>query len=535
MRTKLSWGVLVALATATTLGHAAADEVVQTQSGRVAGVEDGAGVTAFRGLPYAMPPVGALRWRPPQPAAAWTGIRSGAAFGPVCPQPVSPRRPIDPIDPAADVVSEDCLTLNIWRPAGAPADAKLPVLFWIHGGAFVSGAGSRPGLNGGSFAKQGLVVVTINYRLGPLGFLAHPLLTAEGGKQKSGNHGLLDQVAALQWVQRNIAAFGGDPAQVTIAGHSAGGVSVATLLASPLAQGLFARAIDQSGPVEGITQTTRTLAQAEALGETFLGNRGATDLQAMRALPVSALLAADPRDPAQRATWAPMVDGHVTPTLPADAYLAGRQAHVPLMMGVASFESGAMFARGTPREQLSRLAAVFHGDRQDLVLSHYPHATDDAAAQATGLMLGDPMFAATLAYASCHLRTGSPTWIYVFDHTPPGPASAREGAFHGAELPYMFDNLQYTLRPWTDTDRALAKTMLRRWTQFVKTGNPNADGLPRWQPFNGALDSMAQLRADGPARPLPTAARIQLYFPDLTPYSRPPGSPATGQTCALKP
>ncbi|QXD15366.1 carboxylesterase family protein [Rhodocaloribacter litoris] len=497
---------------------------LRTESGLVTGTPGAdPAVHVYRGIPYAAPPVGPLRWQPPEPPVAWTGVRAADRFAPGCPQPL-PRSRLPWTEPFMHQgpVDEDCLYLNVWT-AAADSSERRPVLVYIHGGGFTEGSGSVPLYDGEALARKGLVVVTFNYRLGVLGFLAHPALTAASKHRASGNYGLLDQVAALRWVQRNIAAFGGDPGNVTIAGQSAGAMSVYLLTASPLAGGLFHRAIVQSGPgalaAFGIATTrelARPLAEAERQGELFAGARGAETLQALREMPVETLLAPTEGDPPGR--FGPVVDGWFLPENPADLYARGQQHDVPLLMGMNADEPSAFpgygrMTAGAFREQ----ARTRYGDRAEDFLALYPAATDEEAGLAQKHSTRDMALAAMRRVADERAATSrTPAYLYLFERAIPWPEHPEYGAFHSAELPYVFDNLRLLGRPWEPLDRHLAGLMSSYWARFAATGDPaapvrGAEDLPAWPAYDPSAGVLMVFgEATGP-RVLPGEAARRFF------------------------
>lgn len=492
---------------ATTSPAADGGPQVRTRDGIVAGAADPAtGVRSFKGVPFAAPPVGDLRWRPPQPAARWDGVRPATAFGPRATQP-----PIfGDMNFRSAGMCEDCLYLNVWTPNPTP-DARLPVLVYFYGGGFVAGDGSEPRYDGASMAARGIVAVTVNYRLGVFGFLAHPELTAESPDHASGNYGLLDQLAALRWVNANIAAFGGDPARVTIAGESAGSVSVSAQMASPLAKGLFARAIGESGSLIG-TLTPIPLKDAEAAGAKFAADLGAPTLAQLRALPAERLLKAPgkPGDP-----WTkPIIDGHFLPKEPRAIYAAGEQSHVPLLAGVNSAEGGAsaILKDAPPTLENYRAAlARLYGEQADAAFAAYPATNEDEVLDAARDLASDRFISyGTWTWTDLATRTGGqPTYYYVFtkprppmrpemgDATPglaggvirgaastkPAPLPTR-GAVHSAEIEYALGNLDGNhVYAWTADDREASRVMQAYFAAFIEKGDPNVAGLPTWPTF----------------------------------------------------
>uniref|UniRef100_B0SWT0 Carboxylic ester hydrolase n=1 Tax=Caulobacter sp. (strain K31) TaxID=366602 RepID=B0SWT0_CAUSK len=462
----------------------AAQPVVHAPAGALRGVALD-GLEVFKGVPYAAPPVGARRWAPPAEAPAWQGVRDAAAFGPACVQPKPRGGSIYAEAPMP--ISEDCLSLNVWSPKGA---RKAPVLVWIHGGSLVSGA-SREGLyDGAALARQGVVVVSINYRLGVLGYLAHPELSAESPEGVSGNYGLLDQIAALRWVQRNIASFGGDPANVTIAGESAGGLSVMYLMASPPARGLFAKAIAQSAYMVS-TPTLREArfghVPAEAAGAALaakLGAKGLADLRAMDAetLTTSALMSGFQSFGA--------VDGKVLPGQLVDVFDRGEQARVPILAGFNSGEirSLRILAPPPPADAATYEAEIRqrYGDLADDYLKLYP-STD--LAESILLAPRDALYGWTAErLVAKQTAAGAPGYLYLFDHGYPAADAAGLHAFHASELPYVFGTAKMTPPAWpknpdTPEEAKLSAAMTQYWASFARDGVPRAAGQPAWRPY----------------------------------------------------
>lgn len=486
LRVMTIWAMLAA--TAGAYGGA----IVMVDGGAIRGTatEDGA-VAIYRGVPYAAPPVGELRWRPPQPVEPWEGVRDCSSFAPACPQPPSA---ID-IYPTPAEQSEDCLYLNIYAPAHP--QEPLPVMVWIHGGGCTTGSGSLAVYNGERLARLGVVVVTINYRLGPLGFLAHPLLSAESPQGVSGNYGMLDQIAALQWVQRNIVRFGGDPDRVTIFGESAGGASVARLLVSPLAAGLFHRAIAQSGAARGHNRHLREeyagLPPMEQVGEELFAvlgcDRAPDPLAAARLIPPERLIkAADPQvgllGSGTKYGW--VVDGWALPDDPEVLLAAGKMHLVPVMAG-SNADDGSVFADRVPvrtptgyRLLVRRLA----GERADELLALVPAPTAEDIPTAISRLITISAFEAPArALTAAVAKAGCPAYLYHFTRVPAlGPAT-RLGAFHGLEIPYVFA-LAEVLPGVDDTDRALSRMMSEAWVHFAATGDPNGGELPLWPRYS---------------------------------------------------
>ncbi len=474
---------------------AADPTVVLVEQGLVSGVVAG-GVRAYQGVPYAAPPVGRLRWRPPQAPAAWDGVRPCTAFGPACPQPAGFGEHQTGLPPQ----SEDCLTLNVWTAAAGPSEAR-PVLVWIHGGGFTIGASSLPYYDGASLARRGAVVVTINYRLGVFGFYAHPLLSAESGEKVSGNYGLLDQIAALRWVRRNIASFGGDPGRVTVFGESAGSVSVCALMVCPLARGLFHRAIAQSGGVTGIDRRLREewkgrasleqrgLAVAAQLG----ASRAEDPLAALRAVPAGRLLQAAPAEPASfdpERRYGPVVDGYVLPDDPVRLWNEGRQHAVPFVAG-SNADDGSVFARpGLVRGEFMYRVLVqrLYGEDAGEVLSLFPPDREgDPPLTLRRLVTIASFVAPARAMVRDMARAPAPAFLYHFTRVNPLAGRLGLGAPHGIEIPYVFGNPPRAIAP-EEADLALSDAMQRYWIAFAATGAPRVEGLPEWPLYEAATD-----------------------------------------------
>ena len=452
-----------------------------TESGAISGVHE-SGLSVYKGVPFATPPVGDLRWRPPAHVPSWTGTRKANAFAPACMQ-VGVSMPGE----TPPTVSEDCLYLNIWTPAKSGQE-HLPVIVWIYGGGYINGSASMPLYWGDQLARKGVIVATIAYRLGPLGFLAHPELTRESPHHSSGNYGLMDQIAALEWIQRNIAAFGGDPKNVTIAGQSSGAISVSILMASPQAKGLFQRAIGESGGLFEPLQLAPKylLANAERDGEKYAVSMGAPSLQELRRLP-AAKLSADSGGVSH-----PVIEPYVLPVSPYEAFASGQQNDVPLLIGSNAEEARALVdvTHVTAATFDSDIARSF-GPLPPAIVAAYPHATDVEARQAQLDLERDLRFGWDMwAWARLQAGTGHhPVYYYSFRQQPPFPVgSVYEGwgASHFAELWYVFDHLDQEPWRWSPADRKLAEEMSGYWVNFAKSGNPNGPGLPLWPMFANA-------------------------------------------------
>jgi para-nitrobenzyl esterase len=443
------------------------------------------GVRVYKGLPYAAPPVDARRWKPPEPVQPWTGVRPVDAYAPNCLQP----KRYDDIDPFTPSMSEDCLYLNV--STAAKPGAKAPVFFWIHGGGYGAGSGAEPRHDGEALARKGVVVVSINYRLGVFGFMAHPELTAESPRHASGDQALADMIAALRWVKANAATFGGDPDNVAIVGESAGSDAVSRMMISPEAKGLFHRAIGESGSAFSMTRDDQTLAQAEAVGQAFARSLGGDDLKRLRARSSAEILAAFTAPNADFA-FRPNLDGWILPTSAAQTFAAGRQSDVPLLVGW-NRDEGSLFGNfGT--KTLRQVLAERFGARIDEALALYP--ADPPAAEKASLRTyaGDLwMGLPTWRWAVAQTRTGkSPVYVYRFDHAPKVPdtwfgAANRGkdfGAFHSADIVYVFDHPEI-IKAWTTdaVDRRVADQMSSYWVNFARSGDPNGPGLPTWTPY----------------------------------------------------
>lgn len=440
-------------------------------------------VEVFKGIPFAAPPVGDLRWRAPRPAAPWNGVRKGDQFAAICPQKTDDLDSIYYLDPGPQTLSEDCLYLNVWTSARTGAEC-LPVMVFIYGGGFDHGSGTEKYYWGDDLAHKGAVVVTFNYRVGVLGFLAHPELTLESGHHASGNYALMDQIAALAWMRRNIAAFGGDPKRVTIFGQSAGAASVGQLMASPLAKGLFQRAAAESGGI-GLGQGSRSLAVAEQAGVKFAEALGAQSIAELRAKTPDQLRSV----PGQ---FRPIVDGYVLPLDPITIFKQGKQNDVPLIAGWVANEGGARHSTATSANAIAEAHAAY-GDQADAFLQLFPAATDAEARASFYALAADRTAAGQRNWLQLQNKTGkSKTYLYLFSRVPPFPRDAkfREGppaqlgAYHAVDLIYVFDHLYLKNWPWTVDDLKIADQMSSFWVNFAATGDPNGKGLPSWPAYN---------------------------------------------------
>ncbi|HEU5020669.1 MAG TPA: carboxylesterase/lipase family protein [Bryobacteraceae bacterium] len=443
------------------------------------------GIRAFLGIPYAAPPVRARRWRAPEPAAKWTGVRAADKFGNRCMQ-TSPFPDMVFQSPAE---SEDCLYLNVWTPAKSRAE-RLPVLVWIHGGGYFSGASDEPRHDGSALASKGVVLVTLNYRLGALGFLAHPELTKESPHHASGNYALLDQIAALRWVHQNIAAFGGNPGNVTIFGESAGSFAVSAMMATPLTRGLFQKAIGESGAhftAKGGSLPALPLAEAEKMGVELGASLGATTLAEMRALPADAFAKAIASTPTK---FSPIVDGYVLPADPWDIYAQGKQAHVPLLAGWNSAEmKGIPPETATAAGLAASLKKQFPDDLQAAEKAYPAGNAKEARLSAVALASDNFIAYSTWKWIEMQTATGQATvYRYLFDHIVPTatgePAADDPGAAHATDIEFVFSTLDTRKLAWRPSDRKVSDILVSYWTNFAKHGNPNGPGLTPWPPYD---------------------------------------------------
>ncbi|MEX1197979.1 MAG: carboxylesterase family protein [Pseudohongiellaceae bacterium] len=479
---KIMTGLLCALSALVLAGAAYAQQevVAETPRGTLIGQSE-AGIDVFKGIPYAEPPIGALRWKPPRAADGWQGERWADSFGPDCIQSPYPENSF--FYRPARLSSEDCLYLNVWSPA--ESREPLPVMVWIHGGALTRGSGAIPTYDGTRLAQKDVVLVTINYRLGVLGYFAHPELVAESEHYSAGNYGILDQIEALRWVQENIESFGGDPDNVTIFGESAGAWSVHFLTASPLSEGLFHKAIAQSGArldkrVE-LDRQTSAGPSASSAGRELAAMVGADSLSELRAMPARSLYEA-----AEEAGFNTdgIVDGRVLTEQPYDRFVAGRQHDVPVLLGFNSHEGttlgAAANAPDTAEEYEERIRVVY-GPLAETFLEVYP---SDDPRQASLDSFRDSAFGWNMVtWANLTRQVDQPAWLYYFTHHPPGPESDRLGAYHASEIAYVFDNVHTLGEGPRPVDRELADAMSDYWVSFARNGNPNVDGRPPWRPY----------------------------------------------------
>src|SRR5580693_6872769 len=497
---------------------------VRTEAGSVEGSTGTDGkVQAFKGIPYAAPPVGALRWKEPQPVPNWQGARKATEFGARCMQG----------NVFGDMVfrdaapNEDCLYLNVWTPKASP-DGKLPVMVWIYGGGFQAGATSEPRQDGERLAHKGVVVVSMNYRLGIFGFFSHPELTKESPHHASGNYGLQDQAAALQWVRKNIAAFGGDPENVTIFGESAGSFSVSALMASPTSKALMHRAIGESGAFFGRTLTAKPLAESEQDGVKFAQSIGAGSLEKLRALTAQQTLDAASKDK-NAFRFGPNIDGYFFPDSPSEIYAKGNEAHVTLLAGWNHDEGNYHMFFGTDpptKENYAKKASQMFGEKTPDVLKAFPGETDEQAKSSADLIATANFIGyGTWKWIEMQVRTGdSAVYRYEFDQAPPlappaaGAAASVESprAYHSAEIEFVFGMLDSKKLPWRPEDYELSEQMGSYWTNFAKTGNPNGAGLPQW-PQYGAKDGYEVMHLRAKPHAAPDTQREQYLLLDKLP------------------
>lgn len=469
---------------------------VKTQNGLVAGSSNNE-INIFKGIPFAAPPVAALRWKEPQPAANWKGVKQCTAFSasPIQPKPVPflcwSEEFIAPPEP----LSEDCLYLNIWTAAKNKKE-KRPVFVWIYGGGFSSGSAACAIYDGEEMARKGIVFVSINYRVGAFGFMAHPALSKEQNNA-SGNYGILDQIAALQWVKKNIAAFGGDPSRVTIAGQSAGSMSVNCLVASPLAKGLFQQAILQSGGLVGSFRPA-TLSNAETIGNEIQKKLGATDINEMRKKSAEEILIAS--QSLENLRLGLTLDDYVLPKNLLTHFKEGKHNNVPLMMGWVAGD-GSLFGKSViTADKFVQQAKEKYGSNSDAYLKTFTADTDEAAQQSDSKI-------ALLNFAAmpAHLLAGynnKPSYIYQVSHVPTDkPGFPNYGAFHTSEVPYALHTLHLWKRPWQQHDYAVQDIMSAYWIQFIKTGNPNFGTLPVWNVYNKNEGAILEIDNNAVSKP----------------------------------
>ena len=507
--------LLLASITAYAQGSGGLPETIAIEGGKISGLTLGENkdVWAFKGIPYAKPPLGPLRWKPPQPVGAWEGVRQSNEFGPACMQPgILKAMGVD----LGEKFSEDCLSLNVWTAAKS-ADERRPVMMWIHGGGNVAGASTEPSTDGEALARQGVVVVSINYRLGIFGFFAHPMLSKESSYNVSGNYGLLDIIAALKWIQKNIQAFGGDPGNVTIWGQSAGAYNVCYLMATPFAKGLFHRAIAESGHALA-PLTNRHLREGwyglepmEKQGERLAKDLGCSDaadpVTALRSLSAEKLLGASkgvmfPSGASAYPpgnTFGPVIDGWVLPDDVQTIFEEGKQNLVPLLVGATANEATIFFPK-SPFDNVEAYRTMLKntfGKFADDILAKYPANEPTEIRKSFVDYAGDLWFLpGARRFVRAMEKAGGKAYLYLFSMAWPGPMAAA-GAYHGSEIVFVFDNIDLVKAkgkvPFEEKHQALAKVMSGYWVQFAKTGNPNKEGLVEWPSYDSSKDQYIEL------------------------------------------
>ena len=521
--------------------------LVHLTSGTLEGALRG-DIAVFEGVPFAMPPVGALRWREPQPVASWPGVRDATRPSHPCMQNVAGTDSfIEPLAATYGVAfsrqtldpSEDCLYLNVWTPQLQPG-THLPVMVWLHGGSNRVGSGTEAAYDGAILASHGVIVVTVNYRLGAMGFFSHPELTAESPHHSSGNYGLLDQIAALEWVQQNIAAFGGDPTNVTLFGESAGSVDATMLMASPLTKNLFCRVIAESGPAFGL-EPERTVVQMQplglAVGKEAAGGKPGSQIQILRSLPATEITDIEDHLIASQFKGydpnASIVDGWVLPQSPARAFASGTIEPVDLLAGLNARESAAFrvvaaaAAKKSPQpaakpgigetlKQFAGVARPLYGYWTDLTVATYTirillHGNPAIDQASSDILVACPVG----AEAALTTSAGRRAFIYRFDRSVPGKGESELGAFHALELPYVFGAFQartFSWLPFTSADRKLSQIMQTYWTNFAKFGDPNGPGLPQWAPWNTRQEPYLVFSQSGDAVPQQSFSPIYCHL-----------------------
>ncbi|WP_417942301.1 carboxylesterase/lipase family protein [Flavobacterium sp. RS13.1] len=477
---------------------------IEVKQGRLSGIEED-GLLVFKGIPFAQPPVGILRWRAPQPVKKWDGVLQANKFAP---------GPFQGGNPPSGK-SEDCLYLNVWTPAKS-AKEKVPVLVWIYGGGFGAGATSETTYNGKNLAKKGVVLVSIAYRVGPLGFLAHPELSAENPKKVSGNYGLLDMIAGLQWVKENIAAFGGDPNKVTIFGESAGGIAVSMLCASPLAKGLFNGAISQSGGSFGPTRATtypgenlKKLKVAENEGLDYMKNAGVASIEKLRSIEPDKL-------PAGRG-W-PIIDGWVISDEQYKLYESGKYNDIPILIGYNSDEGASFTRTKDPKEFISSVETRY-GKFAESLLKAYPVGENSVPKTARDLLRDAAFGWHTWSWARLQAKTGkSKVFFYYFDQHPDHPKDSPYygfGSYHGQEVAYVFENLDKSNPQTSKSDLEISNLMATYWTNFAKYGDPNGKDVPNWPAFSNSDPKLLYFNNGAYTGPVPSLKSLEVldsYF-----------------------
>lgn len=503
---KISFLVMLLVLFPVVPGNAQKPVPVKVEEGLIQGMFE-EGLTIYKGIPFAAPPVGDLRWRAPQPAAKWTGVRQGDNYAP---------GPLQGGNPPSGK-SEDCLYLNVWTPAKSPND-RIPVLVWIYGGGFNGGSTSERVYSGEMLANKGVVLVSIAYRVGQLGFLAHPELSAESPDNVSGNYGLLDMIAGLTWIQKNIAAFGGDPDKVTIFGESAGGIAVSMLCASPLAKGLFHGAISQSGGSFGPPRPTtfpgenlKRLHDAESAGEAYVNNSGFSSITELRKTEADKL-------PAVRGLAWPIIDGWVLPDDQYKLYEAGRFNDTPILVGYNSDEGASFMPARKPDDYITSVRTRYGKYAEDL-LKAYPVGSDTVPKTARDLSRDAAFGWHTWSWARLQAKMGkSKAYVYYFDQHPDYPKDSPRygyGSPHGQDVAYVFGHLDASNPQTTDTDQKISDAIITYWTNFAKYGDPNGQGVPAWPAFSDANPKVMYFSQTPHAGPVPDAESLKVldaYF-----------------------
>ncbi len=452
--------------------------IIRTDAGPVTGLTSSDGsLYIFKGIPFAAAPVGKLRWKAPQPVSPWKDVRRCDTFSasPMQAAPMPFSMWSEEFLIRKEPISEDCLYLNVWTSA-LGSGKKLPVLVWIYGGGFMSGGSNVPIYDGEAMARKGIVFVSFNYRVGIFGFFAHPDLTKESSYHASGNYGIMDQIAALQWVQKNITAFGGDPNNVTIAGQSAGSMSVNCLVASPLARGLFIKAIAESGA--SFTNNNPTLQQAEVDGIRTVQQLHVASIDELRNQPAEELMKVT------QGFHSPVIDGYVLPHSIATIFASGKENKITLLTGWNENE-GLLFGPVKDAAAFAKDADTYGSDAK-IFLTYYPATNDSVAGVSQQNLSRDVIFGVqNYTWANIASTQGSKVYVYRFTRKVPGIGQyAKYGAFHTGEVPYAYDNLRFVNRPWQQVDHTLSAVMSSYWANFIKTGNPNGDHLPEWKSYD---------------------------------------------------
>ncbi len=483
--------------------------VVKVEGGSISGTKNAAGdVSIFKGIPFAAPPIGELRWKAPAPVKPWSGVKACTKFsaspmqGKPTPFGVYTSEFLIPEEP----ISEDCLYLNVWTAATAPSQRR-PVLVWIYGGGFSSGGSACAIYDGEALSKKGVVFVSVNYRVGALGFFSHPELSRENPNNASGNYGLLDQIAALKWVQKNIAAFGGDPSNVTIAGQSAGSMSVNCLVASPLAKGLFSKAIAESGSTmlsRGFVRTA-DLRVKEADGKKIADDAGYETLKELRALSAAEV------QREIKGRFSPVIDGYVLPESIPAIFSANKQNPVTLLTG---WNEDERFSQLVSMSEYKRQLESKYAADAGRILKYYPANTESEATESQKALGRDETFGiSNYAWAKIQSGSGSKVYLYNFLRKPPAEGEfVQYGSFHTAEVPYAFNTLNYFKRPLQPADYALAALMSSYWTNFAKTGDPNGKGLPEWPAFDDQNAMVMMFDETSIARKFPRKEAMDTLF-----------------------